>query len=140
MAAGAAISAIENIASVTNLIAKLIMSASCFPVWRAIPPAARIKPRFAKDIPEEIRLPEDDRDGSNGAASRMFTNMVTGRMPGCLRGNALARLEFLGVATNMTKYKYRVQHVDRCYAGGSEHGRRANPTRRTGSRAGYCGR
>jgi hypothetical protein len=33
MTAGAAISAIENIASVTNLIAKLIMRASCFPVW-----------------------------------------------------------------------------------------------------------
>jgi hypothetical protein len=29
----------------------------------------------------------------------MFTNMVTGRMPGCLRSNAPTRLEFLGVAT-----------------------------------------
>jgi len=29
----------------------------------------------------------------------MFTNMVTDRMPGCLRGNALAWLEFLGIAT-----------------------------------------
>jgi hypothetical protein len=29
----------------------------------------------------------------------MFTNMIAGRMPGCLRGNAPTRLEFLGVAT-----------------------------------------
>jgi NADPH-dependent 2,4-dienoyl-CoA reductase/sulfur reductase-like enzyme/nitrite reductase/ring-hydroxylating ferredoxin subunit len=32
----------------------------------------------------------------------MLPNMVTGRMPGCLRGDARTRLEFLGVAT-----KYR---------------------------------
>ncbi len=63
MAAGAAISAIENIASVTNLIAKLIMRASCFPVW-VIPPAARIKPRFAQDIPEEISLLQNEGEGS----------------------------------------------------------------------------
>src|SRR6202022_1158280 len=66
MTGGAAISAIENIASVTNLIAKLIMRASCFPMW-AIPPAARIKPRFAQNIPEEVSLLENDCEGSNGA-------------------------------------------------------------------------
>jgi hypothetical protein len=112
MAAGAAISAIENIASVTNLIANLIIRASCFPVW-AIPPAAPIKPRFAQDIPEEISLLENGGDGSTHRP----------------------RLEFPGMAT-----KYKVRLVDRWYDGGSEHGRRADPARRAGSRAGYCAR
>jgi hypothetical protein len=65
-------------------------------------------------------------------ASRMSTDLVTSRMPGCLRGNALTCLEFLGFAT-----KYRVRLVDRWYDGGSEHGRRASPACRAGSRTGY---
>jgi hypothetical protein len=54
MTGGAAISAIENIASVANLIGDLIMRASCFAV-RTIPRSARsYKPRFARNIPGGI--------------------------------------------------------------------------------------
>jgi hypothetical protein len=69
-------------------------------------------------------------------ASRMFTNMVTRRMPGCFHGNARTRLEFLGIAT-----KYPNIGCGASIAAATEgvkHGRGANPTRRTGSRAGYC--
>jgi hypothetical protein len=38
------------------------------------------KPRSAQDIPEKISLLENDCDGVNGAASRMSTDLVTGRM------------------------------------------------------------
>src|SRR6266403_5470503 len=70
MTGGAAISTIEKIASVTKLVAALIMRASCLPMW-AIPPAAPVKPRFAQNIPEEISWLENGRfDAASGADQR----------------------------------------------------------------------
>jgi len=54
MTGGAAISAIEKIASVTKLVAALIMCASCFPMW-AIPPAAPVNPALPKTFPRKFR-------------------------------------------------------------------------------------
>jgi hypothetical protein len=54
MTGGAAISTIEKIASVTKLVAALIMRASCFPMW-AIPPAAPVNPALLKTFPRKFR-------------------------------------------------------------------------------------
>src|SRR5258706_7080866 len=51
---GAAISAIEKIASVTQLVVTLIMYASCFPM-SAIPPAVPVNPALPKTFPRKFR-------------------------------------------------------------------------------------
>src|SRR5207247_2516596 len=54
MTGGAAISAIEKIASVTKLVASLIMPASCFAMW-AVPPAAPVNPALPRTFPRKFR-------------------------------------------------------------------------------------
>src|SRR5258708_25007434 len=51
---GAAISAIEKIASVTQLVVTLIMYASCFPM-SAIPPAVPVNPALPKTFLRKFR-------------------------------------------------------------------------------------
>src|SRR5947207_3257236 len=51
---GAAISAIEKIASVTKLVATLIIVAFCF-AMRAIPPAAPVNPALPRTFPRKFR-------------------------------------------------------------------------------------
>jgi hypothetical protein len=60
MTEGAAISAIKNVASVTNLIANLIMRASCFPRRGLQPP---LLTPHGSGHSLDIRRAKDDRDG-----------------------------------------------------------------------------